>query len=130
MERKAYSSERSNGGEHLIENVGRVGLEGHRTLDLVAPGSGVFKPGCFDRNVDAVRIRFKEFLDWIAFGEVDGADVEDVLGELQAFWHTIDSDDSCGIAELAPSRTEQTDGTESPDGNDIAFLRSSTTAYM
>lgn len=114
---------------HLVDNLGSVGFETGHEFDGVSPALGVFSSNTFQSDIGTTMLHLLESADNSLtlgeVGEVDGLDVG-VLGLAVVETPVLvdDNDALCTVHE-GEVNTHLTDGTGSPDGNDVTLLDTS-----
>lgn len=127
--------------DHLVQELARVRLEPRRHLDLVQPALGVLAGGALERDVESGRARLgqsvraalgelvdrvRDVLDLVKVDRVD-ADVgvvplDDLFKVVEAPLRVVDRDEVRGAAHRGPPAGEDTDRTDAPDADNVAFF--------
>lgn len=114
---------------HLVDNLGSVGFETGHEFDGVSPALGIFSSDTFQSDIGTTVFHLLESADnSLALGEVGKVDGLNVgvlgLAEVETPVLVDDNDALCTVHE-GEVNTHLTDGTGSPNGNDITLLDSS-----
>lgn len=114
---------------HLIDDLGGVGLQTSSHLEGMSPALGVFSSNTLESNIRATVLHLLQGADHgLTLGQVGEVDSLNV-GELGlAVVETpvlVNDNDTLGAVHVGEVNAHLTDGTGTPDGNDIALLDSS-----
>lgn len=115
--------------DHLVDDLRGVSFQTSGDLESVSPALGVFSSNTLKSDIRTTVLHFLQGADnSLALGqvgEVDGLDVG-VLGLAVVETPVLVNDnDTLGAVQVREVDAHLTDGTGTPDGNDIAFLDSS-----